>query len=90
MGAIRPLILLCNGPEGPRPDLEAKAAAEAAAAESGEKVATAEGGEKKKKSKKKGGKKKKGKLEAGQGDAQTFASGVLRLISLDEVGGGRL
>ena len=80
MGAIKPLILLTRGPDGPRPDLEAKAAAE-----SGEEVAGAEGdGKKKKGGKTKGGKKKKGKLEPGMADAQIFASGVLRLISLDE------
>jgi hypothetical protein len=79
MGAIKPLILLTRGPDGPRPDLEAKAAAE-----SGEEAAGAEGEDKKKEGKKKGGKKKKGKLEPGMADAQIFASGVLRLISLDE------
>lgn len=88
MGAIKPLIQLCNGPDGPRPDLEAKAAAAAAAAEAGEEIqdAAAEGAGngKKKKGGKKGGKKKKGKLEPGMADAQTYASGVLRLISLDE------
>ena len=60
MGAIRPLMALCNGPEGPLPDLEAKAAIEAEEPE----VAGGEDGKKKKKEKKKKGK-KKGKLEPG-------------------------
>ena len=61
MGAIRPLISLCNGPEGPLPDLEAKAAAAAEAADE----AAEDGGDKKKKKKPKKKKGKKGKLEPG-------------------------
>lgn len=64
MGAIRPLVALCSGPEGPLPDLEAKAAAEAEAGEQTEDGA-AVGEKKKKKPKKKKGK-KKGKLEPGK------------------------
>ncbi|GAX74113.1 hypothetical protein CEUSTIGMA_g1562.t1 [Chlamydomonas eustigma] len=71
MGAIRPLVLLCNGPDGPLPDLEAKVTAPVAP----------DAGEKKKKPKKKKG---KGKLEPGMAEAQVFASAVLRLISLDD------
>ncbi len=63
MGAIRPLVFLCNGPDGPLPDLEAKAAAQA---EAGEETVEESGGEKKKKKAKKPKKKKKGKLEAGE------------------------
>ena len=78
------MIALCNGPEGPLPDLEAKAAAEAEAGEGTADEASAGGdGKKKKKPKKKKGK-KKGKLEPGMAEAQTFGSAVLRLISLDE------
>uniref|UniRef100_A0A7S0S1C1 Uncharacterized protein n=1 Tax=Chlamydomonas leiostraca TaxID=1034604 RepID=A0A7S0S1C1_9CHLO len=80
-GAIPLLVPLCAGPDGPLEDLEAKEAAKAAAAAAGLEVEE----EKKKKGKKKaGGKKgKKGKLEPGQAEAQSWASAVLRMISLD-------
>ena len=57
-GAVRPLISLCAGPEGPLPDLELPPPP----AEEGE-AEKKEGDKKKKKGKK--GKKKKGKLEPG-------------------------
>lgn len=65
------LIQLCVGPDGPLPDLEAAAAAGEAPPE--------DDGKKKKKKK---AKKKKGKLEPGMAESQTWASAVLRMISL--------
>lgn len=58
-GAIRPLIHMCNGPEGPLKDLEAVADAGEVPVEEKD-----DGKKKKKKSKKKG--KKKAKLEPGE------------------------
>ncbi|KAG1674237.1 hypothetical protein FOA52_013857 [Chlamydomonas sp. UWO 241] len=92
-GAVRPLVWLCAGPEGPMEDLEAKAEAEAATAaaaaadgaEAMVEVAEGDGKKKGKKGKKGKGKKgKKGKLEPGMAEAQTFCSAVLRLVSMDE------
>ncbi len=68
-------------------DLEAEAAAAAAAAAEGGEGVGEGGADKKKKggkASKKKGKKKAGKLEPGMAEAQTFASAVLRLISLGE------
>ena len=70
-GAIPLLIHLCAGPEGLAPDKMAAAA---------EKPDTPPG---KKKGKKAKGKKKL-KLEPGMEEAQTFASGCLRLLTLDD------
>ncbi len=70
MGAIRPLVLLCDGPDGPLPDLEA-----GAGMSMGDAV-------KKKGTKDK--KKGKGKMEPGVAEAQVFSTAVLRLISLDD------
>ncbi|KAG2434236.1 hypothetical protein HXX76_007961 [Chlamydomonas incerta] len=72
-GVLRSLVALCVGPEGPLPDLEAVKAEPDPAADDKKKG--------KKKSKKKG---KKAKMEPGMAEAQTYASAVLRLVSLAE------
>lgn len=69
-GAIMPLLTLCLGPDGPLPDLSA--------------ASTTQSDAPTKKSKKKPKKKKKAKLEPGMAEAQTSATGVLRLLSLGD------
>ncbi|GLI68391.1 hypothetical protein VaNZ11_012777 [Volvox africanus] len=72
-GVLRSLVQLCVGPDGPLPDLEA-------IKDDGQPPAE----EPKSKKKKKKGKKKKAKMEPGTLEAQTYASAVLRLVSLAE------
>lgn len=69
---MRPLVLLCIGPEGPLPDLEAKAVAVAAAGGDTDGAGT-DGDKKKGKKKKAKGKKKKGKLEPGKAKVTSVA-----------------
>lgn len=70
-GAVRPLVLLCIGPEGPLPDLEAKAVAAAAAG--GDTDGAGTDGDKKKGKKKKAKGKKKAKLEPGEAKVASVA-----------------
>ncbi|GLC38829.1 hypothetical protein PLESTB_000711000 [Pleodorina starrii] len=71
-GVLRSLVGLCVGPDGPLPDLEA--------VQEGQPPAEEPKGKKKKKK----SKKKKAKMEPGTLEAQTYASAVLRLVSLAE------
>ncbi|GIL86141.1 hypothetical protein Vretimale_13843 [Volvox reticuliferus] len=72
-GVLRSLVQLCVGPDGPLPDLEA-------IKDDGQPPPE----DPKSKKKKKKGKKKKAKMEPGTLEAQTYASAVLRLVSLAE------
>ncbi|KAF5828623.1 hypothetical protein DUNSADRAFT_17312 [Dunaliella salina] len=78
-GALHCLVQLCVGPEGPLADLEASEADKEEAEEAARLIA------KRSKKGKKG--KKKAKMEPGMAEAQTWASAVIRMISLDAAWG---